>query len=184
MATDSESKRNYLCDKHLQESWTASNWIYWKSLGIPVCGATLLIFAFCLPNVMCQKELHSLDYLINTQLSQLPKQQKNIGAAADIVVDLIKSHSDHTAKEEHDVDETISETVGPDINWTNQNAWYPENVWVPRKTGKPLIISQRNKTSTKCFLPLPKYSRGRSLIPKKHQMPGSIWATYLHGKLG
>lgn len=75
MATDSESKRNYLCDKHLQGSWTASNWIYWKSLGIPVSGATLLIFAFCLPNVMCQKELHSLDQN-NTQLSQLPKQQQ------------------------------------------------------------------------------------------------------------
>jgi len=60
---------------------------------------------------MCRKELHSLDQN-NTQLSQLPKQQKNIGAAAEIV----ESHSDHTTNEEHDVDQTISETVGPDIN--------------------------------------------------------------------
>ena len=127
-----------------------------------------------------KKELHGLDQN-NTQLSQLPKPEKNIGAAAEIVVGFMMSHSDHTTNEEHDIDQTISETVGPDINWTNQNEWYPENVWVPLKTGKPLIISQRNKTSTKCFLPLPKYSRGRSLIPKKHQMPGSIWATYLHG---
>ena len=205
MTTESEYKRNYIFNKHLQESWTASNWIHWTPWASPCPGYTSNL---CILPSKCDVS-KGVAQLGSEQHSTFTasKATNNIGAAAEILNFVLLNwfcwfyddpFGSYCQRRQPDVNQTMSQSLGPDINWLNKPKWMisrkclgPPVSFVEtfHKSGKilqeikhpPVFFAFTKLPSKGLFSPY--HDRGRGLIPKNHQMPGSIRAMYLHGKL-